>query len=152
MRLLLTLKNQNKQFMKRILSLIFISMTLSLPLSLRTEAEEYPALEPMSCTSIMVGRKASADGAVITSHTCDGNYRTWVGIVPAVTYDRDTTVNVFRNRLHTESVKGAYGMTLKGAVFQPAEPLSVLLTRPIPVSTRSSLPWARLPLPAVRSW
>lgn len=106
--------------MERILSLIFISMMLSLPLSLRTEAEEYPTLEPVSCTSIMVGRKASADGSVITSHTCDGNYRTWVGIVPAVTYDRDTTVNVFRNRLHTESVKGAYGMTLKGAVFQPA--------------------------------
>jgi dipeptidase len=31
-----------------------------------------------SCTSIMVGKKASADGSVFTSHTCDGNYRTWL--------------------------------------------------------------------------
>ncbi|MBR3074943.1 MAG: hypothetical protein IKH11_04200, partial [Bacteroidales bacterium] len=28
----------------------------------------------------MVGRQASADGSVITSHTCDGRYRTWVRV------------------------------------------------------------------------
>ena len=37
-----------------------------------------PVNNPESCTSIMVGKKASADGSVITSHTCDGNYRTWI--------------------------------------------------------------------------
>jgi len=31
-----------------------------------------------SCTSIMVSKGASADGSVITSHTCDGRYRTWM--------------------------------------------------------------------------
>ena len=30
-----------------------------------------------NCTSIMVGCKASTDGSVITSHTCDSKYRTW---------------------------------------------------------------------------
>lgn len=35
-----------------------------------------------SCTSIMVGRYASSDGSVITSHTCDGRYRTWMSIEP----------------------------------------------------------------------
>lgn len=43
-------------------------------------AQEYnstlPPLNPESCTSIMVGKKASTDGSVMTSHTCDGNYRT----------------------------------------------------------------------------
>ena len=34
-----------------------------------------------SCTSIMVGKRASADGSVMTSHTCDGNYRAWMDIV-----------------------------------------------------------------------
>lgn len=33
-----------------------------------------------SCTSIMVGRLATVDGSVITSHTCDANYRTWMQI------------------------------------------------------------------------
>jgi len=35
-----------------------------------------------SCTSIMVGRAATTDGSVITSHTCDGRYRTWMQMAP----------------------------------------------------------------------
>ena len=31
------------------------------------------AAEARCCTSIMVGRKASADGSVMTSHTCDSH-------------------------------------------------------------------------------
>ena len=33
-----------------------------------------------SCTSIMVGKQASDDGSVMTAHTCDSNYRTWLSI------------------------------------------------------------------------
>lgn len=36
-----------------------------------------------SCTSIMAGRLATTDGAVLTSHTCDGKYRTWSYMEPA---------------------------------------------------------------------
>jgi hypothetical protein len=32
----------------------------------------------------MAGKKATADGSVITSHTCDGNYRTWMNMVYAL--------------------------------------------------------------------
>lgn len=102
--------------MKKILSLICVA-ALSVSWA---GAQALPELDPFSCTSIMVGKKASTDGAVITSHTCDGNYRTWVGIVPSITYQNDTTVDVFKNRLHTESVKGSYRMTLKGSIYQPA--------------------------------
>jgi len=28
-----------------------------------------------NCTTIMVGRRASSDGSVMTSHSCDGNYQ-----------------------------------------------------------------------------
>jgi hypothetical protein len=34
------------------------------------------------CTSIMVGRLATADGSVITSQTVDGSYRTWMTVAP----------------------------------------------------------------------
>ena len=50
--------------------------------------------DPESCTSIMVGKKATTDGSVITSHTCDSWYRTWVDIVPAQTYDKDRTMGI----------------------------------------------------------
>ena len=36
-----------------------------------------------ACTTIMVGRKASVDGSVTTSHTCDSRIdRTWFDLVP----------------------------------------------------------------------
>ena len=35
------------------------------------KAQEQEELVGANCTSIMVGCKASADGSVITSHTCD---------------------------------------------------------------------------------
>jgi dipeptidase len=44
-----------------------------------------PSLDPRvggGCTSIMVGREATTDGSVITSHTCDGFYRTWMAVSP----------------------------------------------------------------------
>ena len=48
--------------------------------TLSAQEQEFSA---QSCTSIMVGRLASTDGSVITSHTCDGRYRTWAWIEPA---------------------------------------------------------------------
>lgn len=72
--------------------------------------------DPESCTSIMVGKKASADGSVITSHTCDGNYRTWMDIVPSAVYDHDTTASIYTGRMHTEYSEGSRGMELKGRI------------------------------------
>jgi len=34
------------------------------------------------CTSIQVGNLASTDGSVMTAHSCDGNYRTWLQMEP----------------------------------------------------------------------
>ena len=58
--------------------------------------------DPESCTSIMVGKKATVDGSVITSHTCDSWYRTWVDMVPAQKYQRDITMAIYDGRMHIE--------------------------------------------------
>lgn len=60
------------------------------------------AIAQESCTSIMVGRKASADGSVITSHTCDSWYRTWVNIPAAQDFERDTVTTIYDGLMHTE--------------------------------------------------
>lgn len=75
-----------------------------------------PVLNPESCTSIMVGKKASTDGSVITSHTCDGGYREWMDIVPAATYPNDTIQTIYTGRMHTEYDKGTQGMIVKGTI------------------------------------
>lgn len=71
-----------------------------------------------ACTSIMVGRKASADGSVMTSHTCDSWYRTWMSIVPAHDYPRDTVMSVYEGLMHTEHATDQTGVKEKGQIPQ----------------------------------
>jgi dipeptidase len=52
-----------------------------------------------NCTSIMVGRLATTDGSVITSHTCDGPYRTWVEIFPHTKYENGSVHSVYSGLL-----------------------------------------------------
>lgn len=98
--------------------LISLSLSLLLAYTAATAAAEEPLPDRVSCTSIMVGRKASADGSVITSHTCDGNYRTWMDIVPAARYERDTTVTVVSGRMHTDHSTGARGIRVLDTIPQ----------------------------------
>ena len=50
--------------------------------------DEQERLVGANCTSIMVGKKASTDGSVITSHTCDGRYRTWMRWEAAANHEK----------------------------------------------------------------
>ena len=63
-----------------------------------------PPLEFDSCTSILVGRLASADGSTMTSHSCDsGSDRTWMTIVPNRKHKPGETAKVY---LEPKSAKG----------------------------------------------
>ena len=72
----------------------------------------------MSCTSIMVGKNASADGSVMTSHTCDSWYRTWMRMVPARDYPNDTVTAIYDGRMHTQSADDSTKVHLKGTIPQ----------------------------------
>jgi dipeptidase len=52
-----------------------------------------------NCTSIMVGRLATTDGSVITSHTCDGLYRTWLEVFPHTKYEKGAVHSVYSGML-----------------------------------------------------
>lgn len=74
--------------------------------------------DPESCTSIMVGKLASTDGSVMTSHTCDGGYRTWVEMVPAKDHKDGAMRPVYGGLMHTSSVKDRTGVEKKGEIPQ----------------------------------
>lgn len=73
------------------------------------------------CTSIMVGRKATTDGSVITAHSCDGNYRTWANIVPHQRNPKGAMNKIYYGKLHTETSWDLRGMVLKGEIPQVEE-------------------------------
>ena len=114
--------------MKRITTLVLFLVGISLTSQAQTPYQEMPVLHPESCTSIMVGKKASTDGSVITSHTCDSYYRTWLNVEPGRTYDKDTTLNIYQDRLHTEFTDDATGLKFKGTIPQARTTFSFLDT------------------------
>lgn len=81
-----------------------------------------------ACTSIMVGRKASVDGSVMTSHTCDSWYRTWMEIVPAMDYPRDTVMSIYEGTMHTEHSRDQTGIREKGTIPQASHTYRYLNT------------------------
>ncbi len=81
-----------------------------------------------NCTTIMVGRLASADGSVMTSHTCDGNYRTWLGIIPAARHEKGTMHPVYWGTLHTEEAWDMTNVSKKGEIEEAPETFAYLST------------------------
>jgi len=81
-----------------------------------------------NCTTIMVGRLASTDGSVMTSHSCDGNYRTWLEIFPHQKFDKTIMHPVYEGMLHTEAAWDMTRVTKKGEIPEVAETYAFLNT------------------------
>jgi len=81
-----------------------------------------------NCTTIMVGKLASTDGSVMTSHSCDGNYRTWLEIYPHQKYEAGIMHPVYSGMLHTEEAWDMTKITLKGQISEVKETYAFLNT------------------------
>ncbi|HEX2970490.1 MAG TPA: C69 family dipeptidase [Bacteroidales bacterium] len=81
-----------------------------------------------NCTTIMVGRLASTDGSVMTSHTCDGNYRTWLEIYPHQVHEKGSMHPVYWGMLHSEQKGDMTNVSKKGEIPEAAETYSFLNT------------------------
>ena len=66
-----------------------VALTLALCLTLGSAA--------FACTSVMVGKKATADGSVLVSYTCDGWYDHRLVVVPGGTHKKGEMVEVNQN-------------------------------------------------------
>ncbi len=64
---------------------------------------------PEGCTSITVGKNASIDGSVITSHTDDSHRtRSWMNIIPAKNHNKSETVCMYKRSQDNEKAMPAY--------------------------------------------
>ncbi len=86
---------------------------------------EYDGLD---CTSIAVGRLASDDGSVITSHTCDGKSRTWLTQEPAARYPKGTMHPVYRGGRHVAFPGDTTGLRKTGEIPEARKTYAYLNT------------------------
>ena len=106
-----------------------ISLILVLNLYLLANGQPKPESYLGNCTSIMAGRLATTDGSVITSHTCDGPYRSWVEIYPHSKYEKGTLHHVYANVLYPhESYYDMTGIEKKGDIPEVEETWAFLNT------------------------
>lgn len=80
--------------------------------------EDQEMLVGANCTSIMVGKKASTDGSVMTSHTCDGGYRTWMRWEPASDYEDGAMMKVYKGSMRTYDANDKHGVKEAGEIPQ----------------------------------
>ena len=89
----------------------------------------YPdGYEAESCTSLMVGRLASADGSVMTSHTCDGVSHTWTRVEAAADHAPGTLFLVRKGTRHTKFPGDTAGVKIVGAIPEAAHTYAYLDT------------------------
>jgi len=81
-----------------------------------------------SCTSIMVGKDASTDGSVMTSHTCDAYYRTWLEFVPAKENEPGTKHSIYWGTMHTHTAWSREKLEFKGEIPEADKTFAYLNT------------------------
>lgn len=98
----------------------FVALLAFFLISLNTTAQDVDAqdFEGASCTSIMVGKDASTDGSVMTSHTCDSWYRTWVRWEKAQEHEKGAMQKIYRGTMHTQDPYDSKGLKEVGEIPQ----------------------------------
>jgi dipeptidase len=108
---------------------VFLAVSIGLFSLSQHPAKTDPWDEPeLGCTSIMAGRLATTDGSVMTAHTCDGNYRQWINIVPHTEHYEGGTAKVYMGKMHTETSTDPRNVTEKGEVPDVKETYAFLNT------------------------
>lgn len=79
------------------LSALSIVLCLFVLASYSQDKSDWEGGFPDGCTSITAGKLATADGAVITSHTDDSHRtRSWLDIIPAIDHKPGSMVNMYK--------------------------------------------------------
>ena len=114
-----------KNTIKSLITLLIIAMTMSLNAQVNVDEYEF---DGANCTSIMVGKDASTDGSVMTSHTCDSWYRTWMRWEKATDNEKGAMMKIYKGTMHTSDPNSMNGVKEAGEIPQAAHTYAYLNT------------------------
>jgi dipeptidase len=92
-----------------------------------------------NCTSIMIGRLATTDGSVVTSHTCDGPYRTWLEVFPHTKYEKGSVHSVYSGTLNPRETSWDMRNVTKTGEIPEAEETYAFLNTAYPCMNEKQL-------------
>ncbi|MGA2533800.1 MAG: C69 family dipeptidase, partial [Candidatus Aminicenantales bacterium] len=123
----MTMTSRRKSFFLSLVISFFLLASVFPATAEKTAQKPWPA-EWDSCTSIEVGRQATVDGSVITCHTCDGPYRTWLNIVSHQKWPDKAMNKIYSGKMHTETPGDLQGILQTGEIPQVPETYQFLNT------------------------
>ncbi len=116
--------------MNRLLKInLFIVALSGTTLSYSQDKSDWAGEFPEGCTSITVGKKASSDGSVITSHTDDSHRtRSWMDIQQRKKHKKNDAFTMYKREASDEHVMPTYKHTPIGSIPQVKETYSFINT------------------------
>ena len=113
---------QNRTGIQSMLCMILACMLAAGTALAQTDRPDWEDGYPDGCTSITVGIKASADGSVITSHTCD-SHRTqaYLTVMPPRVFPKGSRQQMVKRISDDTKAMPAYGYEPTGTIPQVAK-------------------------------
>ena len=106
--------------MKKIMKLLTVLVLVPLALTSQTaDKSDWQGGVPEGCTTITLGKMATVDGSVITSHTDDSHRtRSWIDIVPPAEHNPGDVVPMYKRVKDDSLAMPAYGHEKVGEIPQ----------------------------------
>jgi dipeptidase len=108
--------------MKKIVLITFLTLLINSTFAQTVDKSDWQDGVPEACTSITVGRLASADGSVFTSHTDDSHRtRSWIDIVPEKKHDKGAMMPMYKRVANDSLIMPTYSHIKIGEIPQVKE-------------------------------